>query len=171
VREAVREIVAGGEHSSPTCHVNCGLSHLPLPPPSPASLSHLSRELRPLPPPSSRLPLPPPSPTSLSRLPLPPPSPASHYHSPPPPTVPAVCASTVPAVCVDGRRGRGAQELDVSENHIGGTEGSLCRLSLASYIMEKHNRLTLLNLQVRSHCAWLQRGVGTHPFLSLTPSA
>ena len=35
----------------------------------------------------------------------------------------------------------------MSENHVGGTEGSLCRDRLASYITVKGNRLTSLNLQ------------------------
>jgi Ran GTPase-activating protein (RanGAP) involved in mRNA processing and transport len=39
------------------------------------------------------------------------------------------------------------QELDMSENHMGGTEGSLCRDRLASYITVKGSRLTSLNLQ------------------------
>ena len=35
----------------------------------------------------------------------------------------------------------------MSENHMGGTEGSLCRDRLASYITVKGSRLTSLNLQ------------------------
>jgi Ran GTPase-activating protein (RanGAP) involved in mRNA processing and transport len=35
----------------------------------------------------------------------------------------------------------------MSENHVGGTEGSLCRDRLAAYITVKGCRLTALNLQ------------------------